>query len=152
MYLFTYNFTFICAVFNCEKTPQNLAFFLFYMESPSLQVNIASIKSEYPFFFNPGLVRSGVMRCKKRVIQPDYPRTFCCSNVSLCQHPHSSSPPKPCAIPICCCSMWPRFCINGFVRQAAPQHTEVTCLSYSWIGPSLSITPLCLFYCFVVLY
>ena len=77
---------------NCQKTPQNLAFFLCYITSPSLQVNTTSIKSEYLFLFffflNPGLVRSGVMRCKKGVIQPDYPRTFC-SNVSLCQHPPS---------------------------------------------------------------
>jgi len=77
------------------------------------------------------------MRCKKGVIQPDYPRTFC-SNVSLCQHtppppPNPPPPPIPFAVPIRCCSMWPRFCINGFVHQTAPQHTEVTCLSYSWI-------------------
>ena len=83
----------VYAVFNCQKTPQNAAklsllplLYKIAVAASSYNVN----KIRVPFFFNPGLVRSGVMRCKKRVIQPDYPRTFC-SNVSLCQH----RPPFP---------------------------------------------------------
>ena len=42
-----------------------------------------------------------------------------------------------------------RIRVNGFVHQTALQHTEVTCLAYSWIGPSLSSTRLYLFHFFV---